>query len=117
MKDKDKFLKAITEGVVTVEFRKLGTNELRVMPCTLSPELSNGKVQEQVGQMAESDNYAVWCLDKEAWRSFRCNTVEDWYEGYPLTEAEAAEFTAALDASLENATFKDGAIVLDVKGK
>jgi hypothetical protein len=95
MKDREKFLKAITEGVVTVEFKKVGTEEIRIMPCTLSPELSNGKVQEQVGQLPESDHYAVWCLDKDAWRSFRCNTVTDWYEGYP-EEKEAARLIAEL---------------------
>jgi len=88
MKDREKFLEAVTRGVVTVEFRKIGTNELRTMPCTLNPELSGGKVQEKVGQSPESEHYAVWCLDKEAWRSFRCSTVENWYDGYPPTPEE-----------------------------
>jgi len=115
MKDKEQFLKAITEGVVTVEFQKVGSNELRVMPCTLNPELSGGKVQLNEGDIPDAEYYSVWCMDKEGWRSFRCNTVTNWYEGYPLTEEEQKAFTDALDTALENATFKDGAIVLDVK--
>ena len=38
MKDPQKFVSDAKSGVVTVEFRKLGSNELRVMPCTLHSE-------------------------------------------------------------------------------
>ena len=82
MKDKEKFSSAILAGVVTVEFRKLNTNELRVMPCTLNEEASEGNAKINKFD-SSSDHFAVWCLDKKAWRSFRVNTVEKWYEGYP----------------------------------
>ena len=85
MKDIEQFSKAIRNSVVTVEFRKIGTNELRVMPCTLNEELSNGNANIDKFD-TKSDNIAVWCLDKQAWRSFRVSTVEKWYEGYPQVE-------------------------------
>jgi len=83
MKDIAKFLAEAKEGVVTVEFRKIDTEELRIMPCTLNRELSNNKVPETFSQKVDNDHFAVWCLDKDAWRSFRVNTVEQWYIGYP----------------------------------
>ena len=86
MKDRNKFLELAKKGIVTVEFRKIDTQELRIMPCTLNNKLSNGKVREGMKQNANNDDFAVWSLDKNAWRSFRTNTVEDWYEGYPKEE-------------------------------
>ena len=83
MKDPDKFLQEASKGVVTVTFRKLNTNELRVMPCTMNRETSNNNIPQTYKQDPAGHNFAVWCLDKEAWRSFRVNTVEDWYPGYP----------------------------------
>jgi hypothetical protein len=83
MKDIAKFLAEAKQGVVTVEFRKIDTDELRVMPCTLNRKLSNNKVPESLNQSVGNDDFAVWCLDKDAWRSFRVNTVEQWYTGYP----------------------------------
>ena len=83
MKDIAKFLAEAKEGVVTVEFRKIDTKELRIMPCTLNRELSNNKVPETFSQKVDNYEFAVWCLDKNAWRSFRVNTVEQWYTGYP----------------------------------
>jgi len=75
------FINKAKKGVVTVEFRKVDTGELRIMPCTLNRELSGDKVPEIFEQRAVSDYIAVWCLDKNDWRSFRVNTVERWYEG------------------------------------
>ena len=82
MNNKEQFAQAIKEGVVTVEFRKIGTGELRVMPCTLNRELSDGNATIEKFDTS-SEHYAVWCLDKKAWRSFRVSTVEKWYTGYP----------------------------------
>lgn len=82
MKNPEKFLAEAKAGVVTVAFRKIDTNELRVMPCTLNKELSDNNVKE-INVDPASHNFAVWCLDKNAWRSFRASTVEEWYPGYP----------------------------------
>jgi len=83
MKDKVKFLDEAKAGIVTVEFRKIDTEELRIMPCTLNKEISGGKVPETFNQKPDSDHFAVWCIDRGAWRSFRVNTVEQWYKGMP----------------------------------
>tara|TARA_B110000285_G_scaffold77566_1_gene89302 strand:- start:5326 stop:5577 length:252 start_codon:yes stop_codon:yes gene_type:complete len=82
MKDAEKFLKEAHAGVVTVVFEKLHTKEIRIMPCTLNEELSNGNANI-VKYEPTSDNFVVWCLDKDAWRSFRASTVKEWYVGDP----------------------------------
>ena len=80
------FTKAALDGVVTVEFNKIDTGELRIMPCTLNRELSGNNVPEVLEQREEGDHLVVWCLDKDAWRSFRVETLVKWYEGYPQGE-------------------------------
>lgn len=78
----EEFLNYVKNNVATVEFRKVGTDELRVMPCTLNAEVM-GEQSVEVTQQANNDHLVVWSMDKDAWRSFRVNTVERWYEGYP----------------------------------
>jgi len=50
------------------------------MPCTLKPViLEANNVPTVLKDMdPSSDHYAVWSLDKNAWRSFRLSTVEGW---------------------------------------
>lgn len=81
----EKFLSTIQKGVATVEFRKINTNELRIMPCTLNSEIAGIEISVKSFDPL-SDNMVVWCIDKSAWRSFRVSTVERWYEGYPENE-------------------------------
>ena len=88
--DLSNFIQEAKKGVVTVEFIKIDTDELRIMPCTLNPELSNHNVPEILEQKADNDHLVVWAIDKQAWRSFRTNTVTKWYvgttdiEGHPV---------------------------------
>ncbi len=82
MEDFDRYelLAALHKGTVTVSFTKIDTGELRVMPCTLNPKIlkANG-IDIQVDYKArENEHFAVWALDKNAWRSFRLNTVVGW---------------------------------------
>lgn len=82
LSEKQDLLQALRNGTVTVSFRKIDTNELRVMPCTLNARVLmangvNNKV-ELSESSADSDHFAVWALDKSAWRSFRLETVEGW---------------------------------------
>ena len=77
------FVEAAKKGVVTVEFTKIDSGDLRVMPSTLNPESSDHNVPEILEQKEESDHLVVWSLDKSSWRSFRVNTLVKWYEGYP----------------------------------
>ena len=57
------------------------------MACTL-----NDDTAEQYGQKIPTvidrqskvnDQFVVWAIDKQNWRSFIANTVVDWYEGAP----------------------------------
>lgn len=82
MKDTDKFLTEAKKGIVTVVFEKLHTKEIRTMPCTLNPELGDFKIEIK-NYDHNSDHFVVWCTDKDAWRSFRANTVKEWYIGEP----------------------------------
>ena len=76
--DLKKFVEAARMGEVTVSFEKINDGGLRVMLCTLNRALSGDRVPEVYEINEESDNIAVWCIDKEAWRSFRIDTVVDW---------------------------------------
>lgn len=77
--EKQKLLNALNTGIVTVTFEKVGTGELRIMPCTLSSDvLKENGVDVKVEMNVESDHFACWALDKKAWRSFRLDTVKQW---------------------------------------
>jgi len=78
------FISAAKAGIVTVEFTKVGTDEVRVMPCTLNVVLSDHNVPEIMEQQEDNDHLVVWSIDKHAWRSFRVNTLIKWYEGMPV---------------------------------
>jgi len=85
------FVKAAQEGIVTVVFKKIYDGEIRTMTCTLNRDLSGGNVPEIIEQKDEGDNIAVWALDRQAWRSFRTNTVIEWYKGLPVEEEAQCE--------------------------
>jgi hypothetical protein len=78
--DKTKLLEALKKGTVTVSFTKLDTGDLRVMPCTLNPAvLEANNVKNSVNiTSADTESFPVWSLDKDAWRSFRLDTVTGW---------------------------------------
>ena len=82
LSEKQSLLEALRKGTVTVSFRKVNTDELRVMPCTLNTAVleANGLTNkvELSESSADSEHFAVWALDKNAWRSFRLETVEGW---------------------------------------
>lgn len=79
------FVDAAKQGVVTVVFDKINDGGRRVMPCTLNTELSNHNVPEILEQQETGDNLVVWSIDKQAWRSFRVNTLVEWYVGQDQT--------------------------------
>jgi len=73
-------IKSLQEGIVFVTFTKIGSGEVRRMESTLKPEiLKEAGISATVEKISpESDHVAVWCLDKNAWRSFRVETVTGW---------------------------------------
>ena len=79
-------INALKNGVVTVVFKKINTEEIRIMPCTLKTQmyLKRNSVKTSIKEIsADSDHIAAWAIDKEAWRSFRLETVISWEEGMP----------------------------------
>lgn len=78
--EKQQLVEALKKGSVTVTFTKVNTGEIRVMPCTLNPEVlsANGIDVSVENQNPESDLIACWALDKNAWRSFIADTVVSW---------------------------------------
>ncbi len=76
-------IKALQEGVVTVTFEKINGGGTRVMPCTISESIleDNGIKVGVKAIDAGSDHIAAWAVDKEAWRSFRLDTVTGWVIG------------------------------------
>lgn len=78
--ERSNLLNALKRGEVSVVFRKIDTDEIRVMPCTLNStllEANNVKCGVETIN-PESEHFAVWALDKDAWRSFRLSTVVSW---------------------------------------
>ena len=76
-------IQALKKGEVTIVFDKINDGGRRVMSSTLNSELSNHNVPEILEQKEINDNLVVWCIDKQAWRSFRRDTLVHWYEGAP----------------------------------
>jgi len=77
--EKSNLLLALQQGTVTVSFTKIDTQETRVMPCTLNPQiLKDNGVAMTLNMSADSDHFVAWALDKNAWRSFRLDTVTSW---------------------------------------
>ena len=78
--EKAKLLEALQKGQVTVTFTKIDTGEIRIMPCTLNKTLLEAYgVKSEINYSSNSmEAFPVWSLDKNAWRSFRLDTVEGW---------------------------------------
>ena len=69
----------LNKGICEVTFTKKNGEE-RVMPCTLVfdhiPEEYHPKGTGS--QHNSQESIAVWCMDKEAWRSFRVDSVKSF---------------------------------------
>ena len=100
--EKAKLLEALQTGHVTVTFKKIDTGELRIMPCTLEPKaLKEAGVTTTVKYSATSmEAFPVWSLDKNAWRSFRLDTVVQWDTNSP------SQFRVVDDAGVDMETGK-----------
>jgi len=76
-----KIIDALQKGVITIVFEKIGTGEIRTMPCTLNNDISKQRLQ--IKKYSSPDAVICWGLDVEAWRDVRVDTIIEWYEGYP----------------------------------
>ena len=84
--EKAKLLEALQTGLVTVTFKKIDTGELRIMPCTLNEDIlkENGVTSTINYSPNNVEAFPVWSLDKNAWRSFRLDTVVQWDTNSPF---------------------------------
>ena len=84
--EKAKLLEALQKGQVTVTFKKIDTGELRIMPCTLNEDIlkENGVTSTINYSPNNVEAFPVWSMDKNAWRSFRLDTVVQWDTNSPF---------------------------------
>jgi hypothetical protein len=76
MPTKDEFKKLLKEAVVTVNFKKKDDTK-RKMICTLNedylPDIEEREIKRTKSE--SNDAIAVWDLEKQAWRSFRIDSI------------------------------------------
>lgn len=73
---KEDVIATLKENNCIVTFTKVN-GETREMPCTLREDIVPAyerKTPVKEGAK-ESSNISVWCLDKQAWRSFRFDSL------------------------------------------
>jgi len=69
---------SLSKGVCTVKFTKVSGEE-RIMKCTTNYDLLPQHEQKTESTRKFSDEATrVYDLEKQAWRSFRNDSVKDW---------------------------------------
>jgi hypothetical protein len=81
MNTKEELTKLLREGSVEVKFKKKDSS-IRNMLCTLSedylPKVDSEEVKEKKVKKVNEDTLPVWDLEKEAWRSFRLDSIVEY---------------------------------------
>ena len=72
--NRTEFLERLTENVVEVNFIKAG-GEARKMRCTLQSSILPSQENIEESTKSNEDRMIVWDTDKNAWRSFRLDSV------------------------------------------
>jgi hypothetical protein len=79
--NKEELLKLLRKGSVSVKFKKKD-NSIRNMLCTLSkdylPEVNLEEAKEKKVKKVNEEILPVWDLEKEAWRSFRFDSIVEY---------------------------------------
>ena len=73
----NELIEALKKSIVIITFKKIDTDEIRIMPSTLNPDLMP-ESNSIANISAESETIMVWSLDKNAWRDIRSNTIIEW---------------------------------------
>ena len=74
---RDRLITKLIEGKLNVTFTKKNGEE-RTMLCTLMSEfLPETKETEKEDKKVNEEVRAVWDLEKEAWRSFRLDSISN----------------------------------------
>ena len=76
---KEQIVEALKANVCEVTFTKVN-GETRTMPCTLKEDIVPAyerKTPVKEATAKEQATLSVWCTDKNAWRSFRVDSVQE----------------------------------------
>ena len=74
---KDEIVEALQAHKCVVKFTKVN-GEVREMPCTLREDIVpkyERKTTDKEPKEKNQNTLSVWCTDKNAWRSFRVDSV------------------------------------------
>ena len=76
MQTREELVEQLHKGLCSVVFEKVDGQE-RTMKCTLNPNIANmpQQLQEQQNRAKNPNTICVWDVDKNAWRSFRIDSV------------------------------------------
>ena len=76
---KEEIIETLKTSVCEVTFTKVN-GEVRTMPCTLKEDIVPAyerKTPVKEATDKEKATLSVWCTDKNAWRSFRVDSVTE----------------------------------------
>ena len=74
MTKRETLVNGLKKDVLTINFTKVNGEE-RVMNCTLNETLLPEAITSDSEKKENLDVIAVWDIDKDAWRSFRVDSV------------------------------------------
>jgi hypothetical protein len=74
MTKRETLVNGLKKDVLTINFTKVNGEE-RVMNCTLNETLLPEAITSDSEKKENLDVIAVWDTDKDAWRSFRVDSV------------------------------------------
>ena len=72
---RNEIIEALTHSKCLVKFTKVN-GEVREMPCTLREDIVP-KYERKTEKKPNEKVVSVWCLDREEWRSFRVDSVQE----------------------------------------
>ena len=72
---RNEIIEALQVGNCIVKFTKVN-GEVREMPCTLREDIVP-KYERKTEKKPNDSVLSVWCLDRQAWRSFRVDSVQE----------------------------------------
>ena len=75
---RNEIIEALQTNKCIVKFTKVN-GEVREMPCTLREDLVPKYEHKSEGKTKKANDsiLSVWCLDKNEWRSFRIDSVQE----------------------------------------
>jgi WYL_2, Sm-like SH3 beta-barrel fold len=80
---RNKYVRQLVAGEVSVLFLKAGTKQKRRMRCTRSLDMIPSKYHPVTEETESTEVIPVFDLDNQAWRSFRTDSIQEFT---PLTK-------------------------------